>query len=89
MDKSEQIIHDAIIAARTVQEFLWNKDSLLNYKKFPFDIWVQVFQKRVDKIAAIRSHNPSALVELRKRLLQQAALSICAMESIDKILEEL
>lgn len=38
-----------------------------------------MFQKRVDAIAEIRPSSASAVVELRKRLLQQAALSIKAL----------
>lgn len=42
-----------------------------------------VFQKRVDKIANINFEHPHYKVELRKRVLQQAALSIAALNLLD------
>lgn len=58
-----------------LQEFLWDEQS---YMLVDFDIenWTPLFQKRVDKIAILNFNHPSWKVELRKRLLQQAALSI-------------
>jgi hypothetical protein len=83
--KEEKIISDVIINARKVQDFLWEGDNLRDY---PFEsskhIWERVFQKRVDKIKEIKLTNPSAKTELKKRILQQAALSILAL----RILEE-
>lgn len=77
----EQIIFEVIVAAREVQDFLW-QDMSLQYQDFQnsFQIWLDVFQKRVVKISQIDFNNPSAKVELRKRILQQAALSIQALK---------
>ena len=80
----EEIIAETIIEARKVQEFIWQETSLLHY---PLDTeketWVRIFQKRVDKIAEIDFSNKHFIVELRKRLLQQAALSVLAIRIMD------
>jgi hypothetical protein len=87
-DKDEELIIEAILNGRKVQEFLWQELSLSEADDFDQTRWVDVFQKRVNKILFIDMSNPNALVELRKRCLQQAALSICAMKLIDKIKEQ-
>jgi len=74
----EKIIKEAIIHAREVQEYLWDDDSFL-HKNICESDWVRVFQKRVDKIKELDFTNPGVKVELKKRLLQQAALSILAL----------
>lgn len=73
-----KLVAKALEDAASIQEFLWDDDSSLRYPFSPDD-WRRVFQKRVDKIAQIDPENPSARVELRKRLLQQAALSLKAI----------
>jgi len=86
--EEEKLIFDAIVAGRKVQDFLWGELSLT---KAPYhlnkNIWTDVFQKRVNKIDQINFEHPSAVIELRKRLLQQATLSIQAMMVLDKYLE--
>lgn len=81
----EQIIFDALLQSREIQEYIWQELSL---SKKPFienqATWIDVFQKRVYKIAQIDASHPSYKVELRKRILQQAALSICALKVLDK-----
>lgn len=83
-DKEEEKIAEAIIHAREIQEYIWQE---LSYHDKPFipnlELWHQIFQKRVDKIKAIDANHPTAKVELRKRLLQQAALSILALKLIE------
>lgn len=66
---------DAIRAARTVQDFLWGE------KDFSWGIegWKRMFRKRVAKIDAVDGAAKHAAVELRKRLLQTAALSVAMM----------
>jgi hypothetical protein len=68
----------AVLLAREIQEFLW-ADKSLSCLPFDGEAWRKVFQKRVDAIGEINATHPSAEVELRKRLLQQAALSIKAL----------
>jgi len=78
--KEEKIIAEAIIDARKVQEFIWQNCSLLHFSlESEKEKWVEIFQKRVDKINEINFNNPHCKIELRKRLLQQAALSILAL----------
>lgn len=78
------LIAEAIQDGIKVQEFLW-KEINLNKKPYQLnkDVWKSVFQKRVDKISEINFNNPSAIIELRKRLLQQACLSIQALAVLD------
>lgn len=77
MTNEESLIYDAVVNARKIQGFLLNEQD--STKPLDVNHWVQLFQKRVDKISEIDSQNPSAIIELRKRLLQQAALSIKAL----------
>ena len=83
-DKEEKVIAEAITHAREVQEYIWQE---LSYYGRPFipnlDLWYSVFQKRVDKIKIINMDHPNSKVELRKRVLQQASLSIIALKMID------
>lgn len=80
----ETIIQEALLAARKVQEFLWDDYSLLHQPYDP-DIWHMVFQKRLNKIGEVQDITGSGKVELRKRLLQQAALSIAAIRVLDSV----
>ena len=77
MSNEESLIYDAIVNARKIQSFLMNEQN--ESGPLVMEDWAKLFQKRVDKIAEIDTRNPSAIIELRKRLLQQAALSIKAL----------
>lgn len=81
--EDEQIIAEAILEARKVQEYIWGEMSLLERPYVP-EVWASVFQKRVDKISELNTDNQSCKIELRKRVLQQAALSILALKVLDK-----
>ena len=70
------LIGEILLLTFDLQEFLWDDESYMNIEHFDLNNWVPLFQKRVDKIAAIDSNTPNWKVEVRKRLLQQAALSI-------------
>lgn len=83
--EDEKLIAYAILKAREVQEFLWDELSLQNNDNFDMATWIDVFQKRVYKIAQIDVNNPSYKVELRKRILQQATLSIAALKLLNKL----
>ncbi len=80
MNKDEQYLYDAIIAARKVQDFLW---GFANDGGWDFEEWRRVFRKRMIKIDDINPDNPHAVVELRKRLLQNTALSIKLLSVLD------
>lgn len=74
----EKVIINAVLDARKVQDFIFG-DRTEADREFSIVFWHELFAKRVDAIARIDINNPSAFVELRKRLLQQAALSVRAL----------
>lgn len=84
LTKQERIIFNALIQSRFVQEYIWGRLSQGEDGKYNIQAWLHIFQKRLDKVAEIRQDHPSAQVELRKRVLQQAALSIRALEVLDE-----
>lgn len=80
--EKEIIINQALIDARNIQDFLWGKNSIskeTNKEKVK-EIFITIMQKRVDKINLIDFNKKNSIVKLRKRLLQQAALSIKYLE---------
>ncbi len=79
----EKLIQEAIIEARKIQDYLC-KDYYQLKPPFNIEKWRLVFRKRVNKIKNIDSNDPLYLVELKKRILQQAALSILALKLLDK-----
>lgn len=76
-------IYTAIRQAREIQEFIWDNQSI-SQETFDQKKWHRLFQKRVDAISELDLNNPGAIVLLRKRLLQQAALSIKALEVLHR-----
>lgn len=76
----EKNIAAVIKAARQIQEFLWadmnNGAGLEEFKR--------MFRKRLSKIEEIDMNNPHWKVELKKRLLQIAAISVNLMTKLDK-----
>ncbi len=85
-EDEEHAIAEVIRSARTVQEFLWGECN----GAWGLEEWRRMFRKRAKKIDDIKPNNPHAMVELRKRLLQNAALSVALISLIDKgvVLEE-
>lgn len=79
----ERLIAEAVADARRVQEFIWGEKSL-TLRPYDADAWRRVFQKRVDAIAELDMTQPCAAVMLRKRLLQQEALSIAALAMLER-----
>ena len=71
----EKYLHAAIMAARKIQTFLWGEAN----GAWGLEEWRRMFIKRVRKIERIDPENPHAIVELKKRLLQNAALSIALL----------
>lgn len=80
LKNEEQIILEAIAAARKIQVFLWGEAN----GSWGLEEWKRMFRKRVVKIDEISVDNPHFAVELRKRLLQNAALSIALIRVIDR-----
>jgi hypothetical protein len=73
-------IIEAIQAARTVQEFLWGEHN----PHWGLEEWRRMFRKRLAKIEDIDPTNPYWKIELKKRLLQTAALSIALLALLDE-----
>jgi len=71
----EKYIFKTIISARRIQNFLWGVAS----GSWGLEEWRRMFIKRVKKIEIIDKNNPHAMVELKKRLLQNAALSVALL----------
>jgi len=78
--EEERALAAAISAARQIQTFLWGEAN----EKWGLEEWLRMFRKRVSKLEDINRENPHASVELKKRLLQTAALSIALLGIIDR-----
>jgi len=76
----EAALYKAIRAARVVQTFLWGESN----GKWGFEEWKRMFRKRIAKLDTIKADNPHAVVEVKKRLLQTAALSIALIAILDE-----
>lgn len=61
--------------ARNIQSLLWGDAN----GEWGMEEWRRMFQKRWEKIYNIKPDNPHAIIELRKRLLQNAALCIALL----------
>jgi hypothetical protein len=72
LKKEEKCILESIKAARKIQTLLWGESN----GSWGLEEWRRMFIKRCVKIEKIDPTNPYAIVELKKRLLQNAALSI-------------
>ena len=77
-----EYIADVLFAGREIQEYLWGD---VREPGDHFELWKELLQKRMDRIEAIDFDNPSAVIELRKRLLQNAALSVAWLKALDKL----
>lgn len=78
----EQYIFDALLAARKVQDFLWGQGlSKVKPEKLK-DVCIEMYQKRIDKLKEIDFTNKGSIIELRKRILQNAAISIKILEQL-------
>jgi hypothetical protein len=79
MIKEKIIIFKAIQAARNVQTFLWNEAN----GSWGLEEWKRMFRKRLKKIDEININNPHAIIEFKKRLLQNAALCIALINILN------
>ena len=77
-DEEEQI-REVIIASRRLEEYLWGEYN----GKWNIEEWRRMFRKRIQKIDDIDVNNPHAIIEMRKRVMQNAALSIALMKILD------
>ena len=79
MKTEEQTIIETIRAARTIQEFLWGgMNAEIGLEEFK-----RMFRKRIAKLEEIEMSNPHWRVELKKRLLQTAAIAVNLITKID------
>ncbi len=78
--EEEIIIKDLIVSARKIQDFIWgdmNKEAgLEEYKR--------IFRKRLIKVEEIETTNPHWEREMKKRLLQVAAMSVNMIYRLNK-----
>lgn len=79
MSSEEKQILEVIKAARITEEYLWGEYN----GQWNIEEWRRMFRKRIVKIDDIDINNPHALIEMRKRLLQNAALSVALMKILD------
>ena len=79
LTNEEEQIKEVIIAARTLEEYLWGESN----GKWNIEEWRRMFRKRIKKIDDIDINNPHAIIEMRKRLMQNAALSVALMKILD------
>lgn len=77
-DEEEQI-KEVIIASRKLEEYLWGEYN----GQWNIEEWRRMFRKRIQKIDDIDVNNPHAIIEMRKRIMQNAALSIALMKILD------
>ena len=76
----EKIIYKTIIAARKVQTLFWGEAN----GEFGLEEWRRMFRKRIKKIDNIDISKPHHMVEMKKRLLQNAALSVALLNILNK-----
>jgi len=72
LSREERFIAESILAARKIQTMLWGEAN----GSWGLEEWRRMFVKRLAKIELIDPGNPYAIVEMKKRLLQNAALSV-------------
>ena len=75
----EKQIQEVIIASRKLEEYLWGEYN----GQWNIEEWRRMFRKRIQKIDDIDVNNPHAIIEMRKRVMQNAALSIALMKILD------
>lgn len=75
----EKQIYEVIVASRKLEEYLWGEYN----GQWNIEEWRRMFRKRIQKIDDIDVNNPHAIIEMRKRLMQNAALSIALMKILD------
>lgn len=79
LTEEEVYLYEAIMAARFIQEYLWGEYN----NKWGIEEWKRMFKKRMVKIDDIDPNNPHALIELKKRVLQNTALGIALLKRLE------
>ena len=75
----EEQIREVIISAKKLEEYLWGEYN----DAWNIEEWRRMFRKRIKKIDDINVNNPRAIIEISKRLMQNAALSVALMKILD------
>ena len=70
LTNEEEQIRKVIVAARKLEEYLWGEYN----DAWNIEEWRRMFRKRIKKIDDIDVNNPHAIIEMRKRLMQNVAL---------------
>lgn len=78
----EVMLWEAMVQARGIQEYLWADQSWVDRPFIPEE-WADLFRKRVNAISNLDLDNVSYKVEMRKRLLQLASLSLKAIQCMN------
>ncbi len=71
-------------AGRQMEDYLW---GTLN-KQWEFEEWKRMLAKRVHKIIVIDRSNPHWKIELKKRLIQNACVSIALLSEVPSLGEK-
>jgi hypothetical protein len=79
LSNEEKIFIDVLLSARKLEQFLWGEYN----DQWNLEEWKRMFKKRVIKIDDIDINNPHAIIEMRKRLLQNACLSVALINILD------
>lgn len=79
-NEEEFAMRDVIKSARSVQTFLWGEAN----GEWGLEEWKRMFRKRFAKLDEVDRSNPHAAVEIKKRLLQTAAVAVALIGVIDK-----
>jgi hypothetical protein len=80
LSDEERLILSVIQSARVLEEYLWGEFN----SGWGLEEWKRMFRKREGKIEDINFANPHWKIELRKRLMQNAALSVAMMRTLDE-----
>lgn len=80
LSSEEKVIFDAIVSARNIQDFLWGFEN----NQWNLEEWKRMLRKRVEKIDEIDLNKPHSIVEMKKRLLQNAAISINLLNRLNQ-----
>jgi hypothetical protein len=79
MKTEEETIQKTMLAARQVQEFLWGKMN----DDIGLEEVRRMIRKRVAKLDAVSTENPHWRIEVKKRLLQTAAIAVNFITKIE------
>jgi len=80
LSKRDRYLRKVIKSAHTLQDYLWGE---LN-TKWDLEEWRAMLRKRIVKLDEIDTSNPHHIIELKKRIVQIAAISVNFLNELDK-----